>query len=239
MASIVKRASAIQVACAVLALLVVAVALRASAMTISAPAGGTLPSNAPFVVQWVSTPGPGQIEIRLESNSHTFGLASGVANTGQTSVSFPTSAVCNSQEVFRIRVLRYVPISNGISYLDQGYGAPFKFVCVAPTPPIKVIKQVINTTGVPAAGIVFRMRLQCDPAWQTIFNLSGPGNLQRDVAVPYGSVVCTVAEIAAPRPTPLCEWLTTYPAGQQSPPGGTLIVVNELRCQGPLGGPRR
>ena len=239
MASIVKRVSLIQIARAALALLVVAIAVQARAMAISAPAGGTLPSNAPFVVQWVSTPGPGQIEIRLESNSRTFNLASGVANTGQTSVSFPTSAVCNPQEVFRIRVLRYVPVSNGITYPDQGYGAPFKFVCVAPTPPITVIKQIVNTTGVPAAGIVFQMRLQCDPAWQTMFNLSGPGNLQRDVAVPYGSVVCTVAEISAPRPAPLCQWLTTYPVGQQSPPGGTLIVVNELRCQGPLGGPRR
>lgn len=232
------RPFAVQTAVAVLATLLIALALPAQAMSIPAPAGGVLPSNAPFVVQWVSTPGPGQIEIRLESSAHTYHLASGVANTGQASVSFPTSAVCNSQEVFRIRVLRYVPVSNGISYPDQGYGAPFKFACIAPTPPITVIKQVINTTGRPAAGIVFRMRLQCDPAWQTIFNMSAPGSLQRTVPVPNGSVVCTVAEIQAPRPSPLCEWLTTYPGGQQSPPGGTLVVRNELRCRDSVGGPR-
>lgn len=239
MASIAKRVSSIQATGAALALLTVAIALQARAMTISAPAGGTLPSNAPFVVQWVSTPGPGQIEIRLESSSRTFILAPSVANTGQASVAFPTTAACNPQEIFRIRVLRYVPVSNGITYPDQGYGAPFKFACVAPTPPITVIKQIVNTTGRPILGIVFTMRLQCDPAWQTIFNLSAPGNLQRVVPVPYGSVVCTVAELSAPRPSPLCEWLTSYPVGQQSPPGGTLIVVNELRCQGSLGGPRR
>lgn len=211
-------------------------------MAVSTPAGGTLPSNTPFVVQWVSTPGPGQIEIRLESNARTFSLASNLANTGQASVAFPPSAACNPQEVFRIRVLRYVPAPNGVNgvtYPDQGYGAPFKFACVAPTPPIRVIKQIVNTTGRPSTGIVFRMRLQCDPAWQTIFNLSGPGNLQRDVVVPSGSVVCTVAEISAPRPSPLCAWSTTYPVGQQSPPGGTLIVINELRCQGAAGGPRQ
>lgn len=238
MTTTLTRPFAAQTAAAVLAILLIAFALPASAMSIPAPTGGVLPSNAPFVVQWVSTPGPGQIEIRLESSSHTYYLASGVANTGQASVSFPTSAVCNSQEVFRVRVLRYVPVSNGISYPDQGYGAPFKFACIAPTPPITVIKQIINTTGRPAAGIVFRMRLQCDPAWQTIFNMSAPGSLQRTVPVPNGSVVCTVAEIQAPRPSPLCEWLTTYPGGQQSPPGGTLTVRNELRCRGSVGGPR-
>ena len=101
-----------------------------------------------------------------------------------------------------------------------------------------MIKQVVNTTGLPAAGIVFRMRLQCDPAWQIIFNMSAPGSLQRTLPVPNGSVVCTVAEIQAPRPSPLCEWLTTYPGGQQSPPGGTLTVRNELRCRNSVGGPR-
>lgn len=233
-----KRSFAVQAGGGVLAPLLLALAAPAGAMTIPAPAGGVLPSNAPFGVQWVSTPGPGQIEIRLESTSHTYVLASGVANTGQASVAFPTTAVCNPQEVFRIKVLRYVPVSNGITYPDQGYGAYFKFACVAPTPPITVIKQIVNTTGRPVFGLVFRMRLQCDPAWQTFFNLNGPGNLQRAVQVPAGSVVCTVAEVQAPRPSPLCEWSTTYPGGQQSPPGGTLIVRNELRCRNSVGGPR-
>ena len=238
MTTVEKLVSALQAASAVLVFLLVGFALPAKAMTIPVPAGGALPSNVPFVVQWVSTPGPGQIEIRLESSAHSFHLASGLANTGQTSVSRPTSAVCNPQEVFRIRVLRYVAVSNGISYADQGYGAPFTFTCITPTPPITVIKQIVNATGRPTSGLVFRMRLQCDPAWQTIFNLSGPGNLQRSVPVPQGSVVCTVAELSAQSPSPLCKWLTTYPVGQQSPPGGTLVVVNELRCQGSLGGPR-
>ena len=236
--SLIRRLAG-QAAGAALTLWLVAVAPPAHAMSIPAPAGGVLPSNVPFAVQWVSTLGPGQIEIRLESSTHTYGLASGVGNTGLASVSFPASAVCNAQEVFRIRVLRYVPISGGISYPDQGYGAPFTFACVAPTPPITVIKQVVNNTGRPAFGIVFRMRLQCDPAWQTTFNMSAPDNLQQSVPVPHGSVVCTVAEIQAPRPSPLCEWLTTYPGGQQSPPGGTLIVRNELRCRDSVGGPKR
>lgn len=239
METLAKRVSVLHVAGVAVAIWVAVFVMPAGAMTIPAPAGGALPSNAPFIVQWVSTPGPGQIEIRLESSSHTYGLASGVANTGQTSVSLPTSAVCNSQEVFRIRVLRYVPVSNGIVYPDQGYGAPFKFICIAPTPPVTVIKQIINTTGLPTTGIVFKMRLQCDPAWQTFFNLSEPGNLQRAVPVPNGTVVCTVAEISAPRPSPLCQWMTSYPGGQQTPPGGTLIVINELKCQGSPGGPRR
>ena len=235
--SLIRRFTS-RAAAAAMALLLVVPAPPAHAMSIPTPAGGVLPSNVPFTVQWVSTPGPGQIEIRLESTTHTYGLAFGVSNTGVASVSLPASAVCNPSEVFRIRVLRYVPVSGGITYPDQGYGTPFTFACIAPTPPITVIKQVVNNTGQSALGAVFGMRLQCEPAWQTTFNLSAPGNLQKSVSVPNGSIVCTVAEVQAQTPSPLCRWVTTYPGGQQSAPGGTLIVRNELSCRGSLGGPK-
>lgn len=214
-----------------LSLLFVAFALPAATMTISAPAGGVVASGSPFYVQWVSTPGPGTMRIDLTSSSHDYYLANGVPNTGQALVSFPANAVCNPQEVFRMRVLRQVPIANGTSYPDQGYGPPFTFAC-----PVTVIKQVVNTTGRRVLGSAFRVRVQCEPGSQTFGNIQAPstGSFTQKVHVPPGSTWCTVQEVSMPSPAVGCAWLTTYPGGQQTTPGGAPVtIVNTLQC-GPL-----
>ena len=209
----------------------VAFALPAATMTISAPAGGVVASGAPFYVQWVSTPGPGTMRVNLVSSSHQYNLANDVPNTGQALVFFPATAVCDPQEIFQINALRMVPIQNGMSYPDQGYGPQFKFAC-----PITVTKQVINSTGRPVFGSVVQVRVQCEPGSQTFGNIqaSGAGSFTQKIQVPPNSTWCTVQEVSAPSPAVGCAWLTTYPGGQQRIPGGLPVtVVNTLQC-GPI-----
>ncbi|MDP1632750.1 MAG: DUF5979 domain-containing protein [Caulobacter sp.] len=107
-------------------------ASAALAMTITAPTGATLPKVAPINVQWTSTPGPGNIEIRLERQTPSFLtsiVAGSVPNTGQASVSFPAAWVCDPSATYRIRVFRYQSTATSWTPLDQGYGPFFKVSC--------------------------------------------------------------------------------------------------------------
>ena len=94
---------------------------------------------------------------------------------------------------------------------------------------------MVNTTGRPASG-TFRMRVQCEPGSQTFADIVGSaqGSFTRKIHVPAGSTVCTVQETGMPQPPRGCNWLTTYPGGQQRAPGApAVVVVNTLQC-GPV-----
>lgn len=224
-----------------LALAVVALSGAAVAQnpvtTVTAPSGGMMPSGAPFTVQWTS-PGQGTIYIGLvpaNAVNAIATLASGIANTGQTQVSLPATVVCDPQQFYKLRVTRYYSTNDNYYHWNiAGESVPFKFTC-----PITVIKQVVNTTGRHVFGSVFRVRVQCEPGSQTFGNIqaSGTGSFTQKVHVPPNSTWCTVQEVATPSLAVGCAWLTTYPGGQQTTPGGSPVtIVNTLQC-GPISRP--
>ena len=72
----------------------------AAGITVSAPAGGVMPTNASFAVHWTTSLG-GQISIWLESTSvpsHNYALlvTGNTTATGQALVLFPASADCEA-----------------------------------------------------------------------------------------------------------------------------------------------
>lgn len=225
------------VACAALGLSLAAHAQSNPVTTVTAPAGGMMASGAPFTVQWTS-PGQGTIHIELvlaNAVNPVATLATGLANTGQTQVSLPATVECNPQQFYKVRVTRFYTTNNGYyGYNITGESPPFKFTC-----PITVIKQVVNTTGRPSSGAVFRIRVQCEPGSQTMVDIqaSGSGPFTRKVHVPPNSTWCTVQEISTSMTPASCTWLTTYPGGQQRTPGGPPVtIVNTLQCS-PLTNP--
>lgn len=205
-----------------------ATAAQSRSTVVTAPSGGMMPSGAPFTVQW-NSPGQGEIYISLIGDGVETTMADNLANTGQAQVSLPGSVACNPQTLYKVWVARYYPDQ----YNSQNYwvfgavSAPFRFTC-----PVTVTKQVVNTTGRRVPGS-FRMRVQCEPGSQTFVDIAAPGSgsYSRKVHVPAGSTVCTVEETGMPLPPMGCSWLTTYPGGQQRPPGGApVVVVNTLQC---------
>ena len=99
------------------------------------------------------------------------------------------------------------------------------------TGPLTIVKRVVNNNpGVPTPTGPFLVQANCTPNGpNTSVTLIGPAYLQSSVIAPLGSQ-CTIAELP-PAPIPNCRWITTYPNGQQGQPGGTLNVVNELKCE--------
>lgn len=225
------RPFAVWAALAVLGLFPGAAAAQNPVTTVTAPSGGMMASGAPFTVQW-SSPGQGTINIELVavgSVNPLANLASSLPNNGQAQVSLPAAVQCDPQQFYKIRVTRYYSTNNNYYHWNiTGESPPFKFTC-----PITVIKQVVNTTGRPSSGSIFRIRVQCEPGSQTFADIagSGQGSFTRKVHVPPGSTVCTVQETTTFMTPAGCAWLTTYPGGQQRTPGGQPVtIVNTLQC---------
>lgn len=194
--------------------------------------GAVLSAAAPITVNWTSAPNGGPVGVKLQTPGLPTGffITGNVPNTGQYTFTLPDSFPCDPQADYQVRVWRSLSGYAGVS-------GSFRIVC-----PLLITKQVVNTTGRPASG-TFRMRVQCEPGSQTFADIagSGQGSFTRKVHVPPGSTVCTVQETGMPLPPRGCNWLTTYPGGQQRAPGGpAVVVVNTLQC-GPATppGPRR
>lgn len=201
----------------------------AVAQSISFPSGGSvLPSGAPFTVLW-NIPGPGRMHITLEYvGSTALTLATNLPNSGQAQVSLPATVECPKYAYLRIVRYDQSPSQPLISVSTSG----IQFTC-----PIAVTKHVVNTTGRRVSG-AFRMRVQCEPGSQTFVDIAAPnqGSFTRKVHVPPNSTVCTIQETGMALPPAGCSWQTTYPGGQQRPPGGSVTVVNTLQC-GPVSPP--
>lgn len=242
-------------------LLVLAWVGSAAAMTVTAPTGATLPKAAPIVVNWVSTPGPGAIEIRLERNTPTFQtyiVASAAPNTGQATVSFPAAWPCSPSATYRIRVFRYQSTATSWTPLDQGYGPVFRFSCggkpgggvSVPAPiqlspgaavaleadgELKVIKQVVNTTRFPTPASQFKITVACTTGPGAVFTPSAPAGMNQVMTIAAGAQ-CTVTEADPPLPPRPCRWVISYPGGRTGRDGATLIVRNTLVCGPDTGG---
>lgn len=194
-------------------------------LDVTAPTDGVvLAATSPITVTWTSDRlGPISVNIVTGNNVQTLNIAPSVPHTGQYTFTLPDAFICDPQASYRL--LLWQTVSGAGVY--GSYSGTFKLTC-----PITVTKQVVNTTGrrVPGA---FRMRVQCEPGSQTFADITapGPGSYSRKVRVPSNSTVCTVQEIGMPLPPIGCTWLTTYPGGQQRPPGGSVTVVNTLQCE--------
>jgi hypothetical protein len=100
---------------------------------------------------------------------------------------------------------------------------------------LRVIKEVVNTTGRPTPPSIFRIMLDCTPGQDFTFSPSAPAGMTQVVAIASGAQ-CTVSEPVLPGLPKPCEWVRTYPGGQTGGNGSTLIVRNSLSC-GPQSAP--
>lgn len=224
----------------VLALLLAALGAPAHAITVTAPTAAILPKQAPVLVQWTTAAGPGVIDIRLiqvTPNASFSNLAIGIPNTGQAVVRLPPSASCDPARTYRLQLFRRITTGNSTATLEWGDSSLFGLSCDdgVRLDRLTVIKKVVNNTAFPTPNTPFQVRVDCSPSGtQSTVTLTSPNSLQRTVTVPPGGP-CAITELPPPAPRP-CNWITSYPNGRRSMPGGALLVVNELRCKGDDGG---
>lgn len=108
--------------------------------------------------------------------------------------------------------------------------------CGTVTPPtgrIKIVKEVSLPSPNPLTSVPgpFTVQVSCSPSGPSpTVTLTSPNYTHWLTNVPAGSS-CKIEEVP-PKAPPGCQWTTTYPNGQSGKPGDTLVVRNELKCEG-------
>lgn len=235
-----------------LGLLFAAVAGPALALTVSAPTAGVLPKAAPFIVQWTTTAPAASVSIMLiqVTPSATI-IATGwpaASNTGQATLSFPASVVCDPAHTYKIGVLVWgqgsTGLSSGPAIVESAETKPFRLSCEGGrTETLTIVKTVVSDGPVPPPNTAFVVDVRCPPSGpNTTVTLSSANGYRQVVPGVTVGAGCTVTERPPVVPADLarrgCRWETSYPGAGEGPkttltagPNTTRRIVNRWICK--------
>lgn len=237
-------------------LLVAAFSAPALTMTISAPTAGVLPKAAPVTVQWTTTTPAASVSIMLiqVTPSATI-IATGwpAANTtGQATLSFPASVVCDASHTYKIGLLVWgyasTGLSSGPSIVESAETKPFRLSCEGGrTETLTIVKTVVSDGPIPPPNIPFLVDVRCPPSGpNTTVTLNAANGYQQVVPGVTVGADCTVTERPPVVPADLarrgCRWETSYPGAGEGPkttlttgPNTTRRIVNRWVCKDQTG----
>lgn len=235
------------------------------AMTVTAPTAGVLPKAAPVTVQWSTSTPAASVVIMLFQVTPSANFIptvgwSPISNTGQTTLTFPPSVICEARHSYKIGVSVFGTAASGHfsgpAIVEAGESKPFRLSCEGDgVGALTVVKTVVADSTIPPPKGPFLVNVICTPNGpNTTVSLSSANGYQQVVPrIPAGSA-CTVTEQPPVVPADLarlgCHWETSYPGqGADAGPRTALTsganitrrVVNRWACKTGAGngvGPR-
>lgn len=239
--------------------LLVAMGAQALAATVTAPNAGVLPKAAPVTIQWSTSTQSANISIWLIQVTPTNAIiATGwptIANTGQATLPFPSSVVCDASHSYKIGVMVWGQASSGHAsgptIEESAESKPFRLSCEANrTGTLTINKTVVSDGPIPPPNMPFLVDVRCPPNGpNTTITLTSANGYQQVLAGITPGANCTVTERPPAVPAELarrgCRWETSYP-GQDTGPGPrttltsgpniTRRIVNRWVCRAAGGG---
>lgn len=219
--------------------LLAAMAAPVTAATVTAPNAGVLPKAAPFTLQWTTSTQAANISVWLIQVTPTNTvIASGwpmIANTGQATLSFPPSLVCDAAHSYKVAVVVMGQASSGHAsgptIEESAESKPFRLSCEADrTGTLTISKTVVSDGPIPPPSTAFLVDVRCPPNGpNTTVTLSSANGYQQVVAGVTPGANCTVTERPPVVPADLarrgCRWEASYP-GSDTGPGPRTTLTN-------------